>query len=228
MNNILNEIKNSADLSYARFTSKLIPTLPCEKILGVRAPLARKIAKSYAKSEDAPSFLSSLPHKYHDEYLVHAYMLGYLKLPYEEMKARILELLPYVDNWAVCDSLCASIKDFFGDKDLALDFLLSCLEGEMTYTVRFGLVCLLDYYVEEKYIDTLCFVAKTVKSEEYYVNMALAWLVSIMLIKEYEKALPLMLSGALDVWVHNKSISKFTESLRPTKEQKSYLKSLRR
>ena len=228
MNNILDEIKNSADEKYGDFTAKLIPTVSRKKIIGVRAPIAKKIAKKYAGGTAGENFLSSLPHVYHDEYMVHAYMLGYPSLPFEDMKARILELLPYVDNWAVCDSLCASIKSFFGNRDLALDFVLFCLKSEHTYTVRFGLVCLLDYYIDEKHIDTLVSVAKTVKSEEYYINMALAWLVSIMLVKQYEKTLPIILGGALDLWVHNKSITKFAESRLPSREQKDYLKSLRR
>ena len=228
MNNILNEIINSADSSYAEFTAKLIPTITREKILGVRAPMAKKIAKKYSKTNEGKAFLASLPHAYHDEYMVHAYMLGYLSLPFEEMQMHVSALLPYVDNWAVCDSLCAAIKHFFKDRESALDFLLSCVKSDKIYTVRFGLVCLLDYYIDEKYISTLISLVKTVKSEEYYINMALAWLVSIMLIKEYEKTLPLILSGTLDVWVHNKSISKFCESLRPSKDQKAYLKTLRR
>lgn len=228
MNDILNEIRKNADEAYGDFTAKLIPNIKRKKIIGLRAPIAKKIARTYAQSEVGKSFLSSLPHAYHDEYLVHAYMLGYLELPFENMKAHVLSFLPYIDNWAVCDSFCASIRNFFKDADQALDFVLSCLKSDKTYTVRFGLVCLLNYYVEEKYIDMLSKVVKTVKSEEYYVNMALAWLVSIMLIKEYEKSLPFLLSGTLDTWVHNKSISKFTESLRPTGEQKSYIKTLRR
>ena len=180
------------------------------------------------KTNDGKAFLASLPHAYHDEYMVHAYMLGYLSLPFEEMQMHVSALLPYVDNWAVCDSLCASLKPFFKDRDLAIDFLLSCVKSDKIYTVRFGLVCLLDYYIDEKYISTLISLVKTVKSEEYYINMALAWLVSIMLIKEYEKTLPLILNITLDAWVHNKSISKFCESLRPSKDQKAYLKTLRR
>ena len=128
MNNILNEIINSADSSYAEFTAKLIPTIPCGKILGVRAPMAKKIAKKYAKANDGKAFLASLPHAYHDEYMVHAYMLGYLSLPFEEMQMHVSALLPYVDNWAVCDSLCASLKPFFKDRDLALDFCFPALK----------------------------------------------------------------------------------------------------
>ena len=105
MNSILNEIKSNQDDKYGDFTAKLIPKVSREKILGVRAPIAKKIAKAYAKTEVGENFLASLPHAYHDENMVHAYMLGYLSLPYLEMKAQIASFLPCVDNWAVCDSL---------------------------------------------------------------------------------------------------------------------------
>ena len=228
MSIILDEMRKSSEVSYGDFTAKLIPTLEREKILGVRAPIAKKIAKKYAGGTAGENFLSSLPHVYHDEYILHAYMLGHLSLPFEEMKSRIEELLPYVDNWAVCDSLCASVKRFFGNRARAFDFLLECLRSEKVYTVRFGLVCMLDYYIDGEYIFDVIDAIKAVRSEEYYINMALAWLVSIMLIKQYEKTLPLILDGALDIWVHNKAITKFCESRVPPDTEKSYLKSLRR
>lgn len=228
MSIILDEMRKSSEVSYGDFTAKLIPTLEREKIIGVRAPIAKKIAKKYAGGTAGENFLSSLPHAYHDEYILHAYMLVHLSLPFEEMKSRIEELLPYVDNWAVCDSLCASIKRFFGDRARAFDFLLECLRSDKVYTVRFGLVCMLDYYIGDEYICDVIDAIKAVRSEEYYINMALAWLVSIMLIKQYEKTLPLLLDGVLDVWVHNKAITKFRESHVPSDTEKSYLKSLRR
>ena len=228
MNSVLDEIRKNVDLAYGDFTAKLIPNIEREKILGLRAPVARKIARSFAKSDEGSRFLSSLPHKYHDEYMVHTYMLGCLPLSFDELKDRIEAFLPFVDNWAVCDSLCAAIKKFFIDKDLTLDFVRHCLKSNKAYTVRFGIVCLLNYYIDEKYIDMLCNIVKAIKSEEYYINMALAWLISFMLIKEYEKTLPLLIDGVLDPWVHNKSISKFLESLKPTNAQKAYLKTLRR
>ena len=225
---IFTEIKNSADCSYRDFSAKLIPTIDKETILGVRAPMAKKIAKKYASTKEGNEFLKNLPHKYHDENMVHAYMLGFIKESTEEMHARILEFLPCVENWAVCDSLCASLKFIQNDKDNCLDFVLKALEGEHTYTVRFGLVCLLDYYVNEKYIDVLLGVARETKSEEYYINMALAWLISVMLVKEYDKTLTLLKDGELSLWVHNKSIQKACESYRISDTQKTYLKGLKR
>ena len=226
--NIFNEIKNCADNSYKDFSAKLIPTINKEAILGVRAPMAKKIAKKYAGTKEGESFLKALPHKYHDENMVHAYMLGYINDEIEKTLARILEFLPYVDNWAVCDSLCASLKLIKNSPDKCLDLVLEATRGEHLYTVRFGLVCLLDYYVFDKYMSVLYSVIKSVKSDEYYINMALSWLISVMLVKEYEKTLPLLDSGNLPLWVHNKAIQKACESYRISNTQKTYLKRLKR
>ena len=220
------EILSLSEHEYMLFSKKLIPNQ--DNILGLRAPQARAIAKKYAGTKEGEAFLATLPHKYHDENMVHAYMLGYLKCDYEVMKGYIEAFLPYLDNWAVCDSLCASVKRFFKDISLPYGFLLECLKSKHTYTVRFSLVCLLDYYINESYIDKLTCIVKEVKSEEYYINMALAWLVSIMLVKEYKKTLPLLKTGALDLWVHNKAIQKARESYRISDDKKEYLKGLKR
>ena len=225
---IFNEIKNSADSSYKDFSAKLIPTLDKERILGVRAPMARKIAKKHASIKSGNEFLKSLPHNYHDENMVHAYMLGYTHATDEKMRDMILDFLPYVDNWAVCDSLCAFLKFIGKDPDRNLDFLLEALKSEHIYTVRFGLVCLLNYYVSEKYIDVLWRTISEVKSEEYYINMALSWLISVMLVKEYSLTLPILESGQLSLWVHNKAIQKACESYRIKDTQKTYLKGLKK
>ncbi len=224
---ILNEILKNSDLGYKSFQGKLLPTIDEGTILGLRAPKAQAIAKKYANTKEGEMFLSSLPHKYYDENIVHAFMLGNLRISNEALWKRVKEFLPYVDNWAVCDGLVCHLKCFFKNNEDVFPLILSCLDGD-TYTIRFGLVCLLNYYIDKKYIDELLKICATIKSEEYYINMALAWLVSFMLIKEYDKTLTLLISGSLDVWVHNKSIQKARESLRITDEQKSYLKTLRR
>jgi 3-methyladenine DNA glycosylase AlkD len=155
-------------------------------------------------------------------------MLGYLRCDYLTLKGYVESFLPYLDNWAVCDSFCASIKNLFKEPDKSYDFLIGLLKSDKAYTVRFLLVCLLDYYINESYIDKLTYIVKEVKSNEYYINMALAWLISIMLVKEYDKTLPLLKDGALDLWVHNKSIQKARESYRLSLKQKEELRSLKR
>ena len=228
MNLVSLEILKNIDASYKEFSSKLIPNIDKDKILGLRAPMARKIAKTFVFTTSGEEFISSLPHNYHDENIVHAYMLGLLKCSNEEMRGYLTAFLPYVDNWAVCDSLCASIKTFFKDLDLAYPFLIECINSKRTYFIRFGLVCLLDYYINDEYIDKLVSIVKEIKSNEYYVNMALSWLVSVMLVKQYEKTISVLLDSSLDSWVHNKSIQKACESYRITNEQKTYLKGLKR
>ena len=224
MNLVSLEILKSIDPSYKEFSAKLIPNIDSELILGLRAPMARKIAKSFVYTDEGEKFLSSLPHKYHDENIVHAYMLGLLKCSREQMSKYLVEFLPHVSSWAVCDTLCASIKGFFKDLNLAYPFLMDCISSGKTYFIRFGLVCLLDYYINDEYIDRLVFIVKQIKSDEYYVNMALAWLISIMLIKQYDKALPLITNGTLERWVNNKAIQKAVDSYQIPQEQKTYLK----
>lgn len=226
--NIFNEIKNCADASYKDFSAKLIPNISKDEILGVRAPMAKKIAKKYASLSEGQEFLCALPHAYHDENIVHAYMLGYTKADNSKMQEHIKNFLPYINNWAVCDSLCASLKGFFKNPDTYLDFVLDSLKDEYVYSVRFGLVCLLDYYVSSEYENVLFKAIKSIKSDEYYINMALAWLVSVMLVKMYDSTLSLLKSNELSAWVHNKSIQKACESYRISDTQKTYLKGLKR
>ena len=223
---IENEILSLSEHEYMLFSKKLIPNQ--DNILGLRAPRAKAIAKKYANTKEGENFLNSLPHKYHDENMVHAYMLGYLRCDYLTLKGYVESFLPYLDNWAVCDSLCASIKKLFKEPVKSYDFLVGLLKSDKTYTVRFSLVCLLDYYINESYIDKLTYIVKEVKIGEYYINMALAWLISIMLVKEYDKTLPLLKGGALDLWVHNKSIQKARESYRLSPQKKEELRRLKR
>ena len=227
METILNELISVADPSYKEFQAKLIPTIDKKSILGVRAPVAHKIAKKYAGTTVGSEFLNTLPHKYYDENIVHAFMLGKLKCGSEELKHKVTEFLPYIDNWAVCDGLCSHIKRIFESKEDLFPFVLSCVDSCAPYTVRFGLVCLLNYYIERNYIERVLEIAKRVKNDEYYVNMAVAWLVSFCLIKEYSSTLPLIESKCLDKWVHNKSIQKACESYQIDKNKKDYLRSLK-
>lgn len=227
MDAILNEIFKNADEKYKSFQSKLIPTIDKGLVLGLRAPYAQRVAKKYASTEDGEKFLSSLPHKYYDENIVHAFMLGNLKVSTATLKARLTEFLPYVDNWAVCDGLVAHLKGFFKEPNDVYDFVISCIKSDEPYTVRFGLVSLLCYYIDKEHISDILKICKSIKSDEYYVNMALAWLISFCLIKEYEISVSLIEAKILDKWVHNKSIQKSCESYQIDENKKTYLRSLK-
>ncbi len=225
MNPILCQLFECADEGYKHFTKKLIPTLDLDSIVGVRSSNLKKIAKKYSAMATGTDFLRTLPHRYHDENMVHAYMLGYLRLDSDSLRERLLEFLPYVDNWAVCDTLVSSISSGFENGDL-YDFLIELINDTHTYKRRFGIVCLI-YFINEKHIDSLVELMPKIKSEEYYVNMAVAWLVSFMLIKEYQRTLPLLKDRRLSTWVHNKSIQKAKESHQISKEIKDYLSTLK-
>lgn len=227
MEAILYEISKNADEKYKSFQSKLIPTIDENSVLGLRAPKAHAIAKKYANTKDGDIFLSSLPHKYYDENIVHAFMLGNLKVSTITLKARLNEFLPYVDNWAVCDGLCAHLKNFFKEPNEVYDFVIDSIKSDKAYTVRFGLVSLLLYYIDKEHISDILEICRSVKSDEYYVNMALAWLVSFCLIKEYDRSVSLIEDKRLDKWVHNKSIQKACESYQISNDKKSYLRSLK-
>ena len=225
MRKILDEIILNKDDSYRAFHEKLVPTI--NNILGLRGPKAKEIAKKYANTDTGNEFLNSLPHTYYDENLVHGYMLGYLNADTEALKSRIVDFLPYVDNWAVCDSMVCGLKRFFKDIDKVADFIFSCLKSDKIYTVRFGIVSLLSYYINDKYIDRVIESTVNINSEEYYIKMANAWLYSVMLVKKYEKTLSIIENKLLDRWTHNKAIQKSIESFRITNEQKDYLRTLR-
>lgn len=222
---ITDEIISLADPDFKEFNQKIVPN--AEGMLGLRSPKAKEIAKKYANCDTGCEFMSSLPHKYYDENLVHAYMLGFLKEDNKTVKEKVIAFLPYVDNWAVCDCMTMGLKKLFKNPDSLYDFVKECLNSKETYTVRFALVCMLSYYITDKYIDEVLALANSVKSDEYYIKMAQAWLYSVALVKYYDKSVEFIKNANLDKWVHNKSIQKARESLRITNDKKDYLNSLK-
>ena len=222
MGAILEELLKNQDLEYKAFTEKLIPDT--KGILGVRAPIAKKIARAYCGTKEGFDFLKELPHTYHDENMVHAYMLGSIK---ESIIEHLDEFLPYVNNWAVCDSLCAGLKKLFKSKDEMLPYIEKCILSDKEYIIRFGYVALLDYYIEEKYLALIFDLALRTGRGEYYIKMAKAWLISVCLVKEYEKTVAWLKENRLDKWTHNKAIQKAIESFRIDKNQKEYLRSIK-
>ena len=154
-------------------------------------------------------------------------MLGFLKCENEALKNHINDFLPYVDNWAVCDSMVCGLKGYFKDKELVSSYIFNCLNSNNVYTVRFGLASLLFYYVNDTYIDKIIEETLKIKSDEYYIKMAIAWLYSVCLVKEYDKSVRVIENKLLDKWTHNKAIQKSIESFRISSTQKEYLRTLK-
>ena len=223
--NVTERLFELQDKAYGDFHSGLVPNISREKIIGVRVPDARRLAKEYGKDSECRDFLRALPHKYYDENMLHGILLSGLK-DYEECVQAVGEFLPYVDNWAVCDIL--SPKIFRKHRTELIAKVREWSASEKTYTCRFGLEMLMTHYLDEDFRPEYLEIPAGVCSEEYYVNMMIAWFFATALAKQWDAAIPYLQDNRLGAWVHNKTIQKARESFRITQEQKAYLKTLRR
>ncbi|MBQ3285300.1 MAG: DNA alkylation repair protein [Ruminococcus sp.] len=213
------------DKEYQAFTAKLNPTVDPETIIGVRLPALRALAKELKNTDEAKDFLSSLPHEYLEENHLHSFLLSGIK-DFDEGIAAVERFLPYIDNWAVCDSL--RIKALAKYPERLLPYLEKWMKSDHTYTVRCGILNLMNYFLDDRFDEKYPAMVAAVHCEEYYVNMMIAWYFATALAKQYDAALPYLTEQRLDKWVHNKTIQKAVESYRITDEQKAYLKTLRR
>lgn len=213
------------DKSYAAFQSNLIPTLSKELFIGVRVPVLRKLAKQYATEGESEKFLNTLPHHYYDENILHAILLSEKKV-YEECLEGVERFLPHIDNWAVCDILTPKV--FKRNRPLLIDRVRHYVNSEHVYSCRFALVMLMSHYLDDDFKGEYLEIPATIRSDEYYINMGIAWYYATALSKQWEATIPYLQEQRLSPWVHNKTIQKGRESLRITDEQKNYLATLRR
>lgn len=225
MQEILDFLLAEKEDDYAEFQRKLMPTVTPEKVLGVRTPKLRAYAKTLIKNEElCEAFFAELPHEYFDEYQIHVFALSLMK-DYDKCMEYTEDILPYIDNWATCDQF--SPKVFKKHKDLLLVKINEWINSDKTYTVRFAIGMLMEHFLDEDFDEKYLYVVASVKSEEYYINMMIAWYFATALAKQWDATILLIESKSLDKWVQNKSIQKARESYRITKEQKEYLKTLK-
>lgn len=221
---IQEELFKLQDISYKEFHSKLIPTVDKNTIIGIRIPLLRSYVKKIKYTKEADMFLNTLPHTYYDENVLHALLLSEMT-DYEMFIKHIQVFLPYIDNWAVCDVL--KPKSIKKHKQIFIDEIKNWILSKDTYTIRFGVVMLMTYYLDEDYQKEYLTYLLQVKSDEYYVNMAISWFYATALAKHYDEVVEILKDKKLSVWIHNKTIQKAIESYRITKEQKEELKKLK-
>ncbi|MBR6119606.1 MAG: DNA alkylation repair protein [Oscillospiraceae bacterium] len=209
---------------YRAFSARLIPDLPPERILGVRSPALWALARELRGSDAADAFLGALPHLYQEENLLHGYLLAFER-DFDRCLARVEAFLPWVDNWAVCDSL--SLPCFKKHRQTLAEAIPGWLASGKTYTVRFGIKQLMDHFLEEDFDPAFPAAVAALRSEEYYVNMMRAWYFATALAKQWDAILPYFTQRRLDPWTHAKSIQKAVESFRVSPEQKALLRGLR-
>lgn len=222
---IQQQLSAKQDIVYRDFQAKLIPTLRKESIIGVRTPDLRKMAKQLAKQEDIDSFMETLPHAYFEENQLHAFILAEKK-DFAQCMEELSRFLPFLDNWATCDQLLPKV--FKKHRPELLPYIREWIASGQTYVVRFGIGVLMGHFLDEDFDPQYPEMVANIRSEEYYVNMMIAWYFATALAKQYEAALPFLIHHRLAPWTHNKAIQKAIESLRITPDQKTYLKTLKR
>lgn len=211
-----------ADEQYKKFHSGLCPGT--ENILGVRVPVLRKFAKELYKTRGI-AVLQEIGNEFYEEILLQGMLIGFEK---EFRPDLILAFLPKMDNWAVCDIFCGGLKVTKKHKAEMLELIQNALKSDHVFTVRFGIVMLLSYYVEEEYLPLLFEAFDHARQDAYYVQMAVAWAVSICLVKYFDETIFYLKGCALDDFTFNKGLQKGIESYRLTKEQKDLLRSMKR
>ena len=220
---VTEELLSLSEPVYRDFMAKLLPTVPKEKILGVRMPYLRKIAKKIKREGRAAEFISQLPHTYYEEDAIHAFII--MDFEYGECISEVKRFLPFVNNWGICDSLRP--LSFSSNKEALLPLIKEFLHSEHTYAARFGVEMLMLHFLDENFSPEMPLAVSRVNGGDYYLDMMVAWYFATALAIRYEEILPYLIERRLSVWIHNKTISKAVESRRISAEQKEYLKTLR-
>ena len=211
------------DPDYREFLIKLIPSVIPDRVIGIRTPELRKLAKEILKREDLSDFLNDLPHAFFEENQLHAFVISGMK-DYDACMSALERFLPYVDNWATCDQM--SPKVFKKHKSELMEHIRCWIASDECYTVRFGIGMLMEHFLDDDFVPAYPEMAAAVVSEEYYVRMMIAWYFATALAKQYDAAIPYVEENRLDSWTHNKTIRKAFESYRIDPDKKAYLRSL--
>jgi 3-methyladenine DNA glycosylase AlkD len=224
LKDIYDFLREHQDEKYAEFLRKLLPNVKPEQIIGVRTPLLRKYVKQIKNSDICEPFLKECPHSYFEENQIHGFLISEEK-DFEKCMEKLESFLPHMDNWATCDQ--TSPKIFKAEKERLLPHIEQWLASSHVYTIRFGTNMLMQHFLDNDFKPQYLDMAVAVKSEEYYVNMGIAWYMATALAKQWDAAIPYITSGKMGKWVHNRTIQKAIESRRISPEQKNFLKQFR-
>ena len=224
MTDIQKYLLSQQDIKYRDFTLPLIPTLDEKTFIGVRSPVLKKHVKELNENEKK-EFLNTLPHQYHEENLLHGFIISNIK-HYDEFINYVDTFLPYVNNWAVCDSICNKYLNKY--KDRLIKEIYMWLKSKEVYRVRYAVKCLMNYYLDEDFKEEHLTKVAEVTLDDYYVKMMVAWYLATGLAKNYDAFIKPMKEHRFDTFTHNKAIQKAVESYRVSDEHKEYLKSLKR
>lgn len=216
----INYLISLEDIEYRKFHSSLLGVE--KRVIGIRTPKLKKIAQEISKGE-WEKFISYSQNTYYEEGVIKGLVLGFIKVDYETRKMYVENFIVDIDNWATCDIVVGNLKFLKKEKDRYYNFIKECTSSDNPWKIRFGLVILLGYYLEDRYIDEIFLLCSSVTNRGYYVKMAQAWLISIMFIKFRDKTINYLENNNLDSWTQNKTIRKIRESTRVTREDKDFI-----
>lgn len=214
------------DMKYKDFQCKLMPGIPSEKVIGVRTPALRKLAKELSSHANINEFLTALPHDYYDETNLHGFIISEIK-DYGRCMTEVERLLPFVDNWATCDLLSPKAFKPKGNHAKLINDTMRWMQSSEPFTIRFGMETLMRYFLDEEFLPEYLARVAAVKNDHYYVRMMQAWFFATALAKQWDTTIPYIMGQRLERWTHNKAIQKAVESYRITPEQKEQLRTLR-
>ncbi len=222
------DLKNLADKKYKEFHSNLCPgDNKTKNMMGIRVPVLRNYAKELSKECSIDTLLNELDDEYYEEIMLQGMLIGFLKGDIGDIQQRIENFVPKIDNWAICDTFCAGLKITNKHKKEMWDFIQKYLKSTKEFEIRFAVVMILNYYIEEEYIEKIFKIFDSITSNEYYVQMAVAWAIAELLIKFYDDTLEYLKRADLDKFTYNKALQKAIESYRITEEQKTILRKMK-
>ena len=223
---IKQELKKLQDTKYKEFHSSLCPGV--NNIIGVRVPVLRSYAKELIKQYNIKELLKNIDDEYYEEIMLQGMLIGLSKENIESVIEHIESFIPKINNWAVCDTFCAGLKVTKKNKEKMWNFIIKYLNSDKEFEVRFSIVMILDYYIEQEKLQKVFEIFDSIKSDKYYVQMAVAWAISICLIKYYDETLEYLKNTDIDIFIYNKALQKAIESYRINNEQKTLLRSMKK
>lgn len=223
-NELLNYLESIKDEKYKQFHSKLLKNDNI-KLLGVRTPKLKEIAK-YLSKKDYQEFINT-KHSTYEECIIHGLILGYLNIEFESLLEQIDKFIPYIDNWATCDLTVSNLKQFKKNQEQGYEYINKCLKNKNIWKQRLGIVLLNSYYINDNYIDNILELLPTIKTNEYYLEMSIAWCLSTCYIKYPNKTIVILKNNELEKNIHNKTIQKIIESTRINNEEKNIIRDLK-
>lgn len=224
---IRQDLLNLQDKKYKEFHSSLCPGT--DNIIGIRIPVLRSYAKKFSKQDFSKKYISFNKTVYYEEVMLQGMLIGLSKnIDIKKTLNMVEKFVPKIDNWAVCDVFCAGLKITNKHKEIFWNFLQKYIKSKNEFELRFAIVMMLDYFIDDNYIDKVLNILDKIKHSGYYVKMAIAWAVSVAFVKFQNKAFKYLKNNNLDIWTYNKSLQKIVESLRVSKEIKEKIKKMKK